>query len=470
LVRDLLRHEEYLPVGFLDDAPAKHGRELHGVRVLGPISELTEVATQLAVDVVLIAIPSASSSVMRKIVDVCNELQLPCRTLPSLRELADGRAEVSRLREIRIEDLPGREPVQLNDRELHQFIDDKCVLVTGAGGSIGSELCRQVLKYKPAQLILLEQNEYNLYRISQEIEQHEHADKIVILLGDVRDEASARQVFDEHRPNIVLHAAAYKHVPLVEDNPDEGVKTNVFGTVLLANIATEYKVEKFIQVSTDKAVNPTNVMGASKRVGEIYCQSLNDQVATQFITTRFGNVLDSKGSVVPLFRKQINSGGPVTVTHPDVTRYFMTIPEAVRLILQAAAMGNGGEIFVLDMGKPIKIVDLATQMIHLSGHEPGEDIGIQFIGLRPGEKLHEELFHESENLLGTEHPKILLAESRTTDWDVLTIQLAKLHDACRRGDRDVIREALKTIVPEFSLVPLADIEPVIPTESPRTVH
>lgn len=449
LLRDLQRNDAYLPVGFLDDDAGKLGREIRSVRVHGAVSELEKFIKSLEPEVVLIAMPSASSALLRRILETCNQTQVRCVTLPSLSELADGQVNISRLREISIEDLLGRESVQLDDAKLHKFLQGKRVLVTGAGGSIGSELCRQISRYLPEQLIMLDHAEFNLYTIEQEMQNYWDESKMSVLLGDVRDEMHMRQIFDTFRPEIVFHAAAYKHVPLVESNPSEGIKTNVFGTRQIADLAVEYAVEKFLLVSTDKAVNPTNVMGASKRTAEIYCQAKNSHASTAFITTRFGNVLGSAGSVVPLFRKQIEQGGPVTVTHPEISRFFMTIPEAVSLILQAAAMGQGGEIFVLDMGEPVKIVNLARQMIRLSGHEPDTDIEIKYVGLRPGEKLHEELFHGAENLLGTAHPKIMQAQARVTEWDWLQLELAGLVTASASGKIDDILNVLQRLVPEF---------------------
>jgi FlaA1/EpsC-like NDP-sugar epimerase len=449
LVRDLLRDENYIPIAFLDDAPQKTGSELHGVRVVGRILDLGKHLDGMAIDVVLVAMPSAGRTTMRRIVEVCVERGVRCVTLPSLEELPDSQVSIAQLREVRIEDLLGREAVEIDNTELHAFLTDKRVLVTGAGGSIGSELCRQVCEFRPSKLIMVDHAEFNLYTIEQEIAQRCHGDKLAALLGDVRDQARMEWVFETYKPEVILHAAAYKHVPLVEENPAEGIKTNVFGTRLVADLAMRHGADKFLFVSTDKAVNPTNVMGASKRTGEIYCQSTNNQSETAFITTRFGNVLGSAGSVVPLFRKQIEAGGPVTVTHPEITRYFMTIPEAVSLILQAAAMGKGGEIFVLDMGEPVKIVDLAREMIRLAGREPDAEIEIRFIGLRPGEKLHEELFHKAESLIGTHHPKILQAEAREMDWQRLQGQFAELAAACSSRDADSIYHVLRGIVPEY---------------------
>jgi FlaA1/EpsC-like NDP-sugar epimerase len=449
LVRDLLRYENYYPLAFLDDAPDMKGRELHGVRVIGPISDLERRIDSLDVDVVLIAMPSASAALMRRVMDVCDRKKVSCVTLPSLDELAEGSVSVAQLREIRIDDLLGREPVRLDGAGLHAFLAGKRVLITGAGGSIGSELCRQVCQYAPARVIVVDNSEFNLYTIDQELRRIVPPARLTSLLGDVRDGTRMRRVFETWRPEVVLHAAAYKHVPLVEENPSEGIKTNVFGTRLIADLAVEYGAEKFLLVSTDKAVNPTNVMGVSKRVAEIYCQALDGRSSTAFITIRFGNVLGSAGSVVPLFRKQIERGGPVTVTHPEITRFFMTIPEAVSLILQAAAMGQGGEVYVLEMGEPVRILDLAKQMIRLYGRKPESEVEIKYIGLRPGEKMHEELFHSAENLAGTRHPKIMQAEARKVDWVWLQQELARIASACENQDADTIRLALRSVVPEF---------------------
>ena len=453
LVRDLLKSGPYEPVGFLDDAARRQGQEIHGVRVIGRIADLEQMVKQHAVESVLLAIPSASHQMIQSVSQRCRELDVPCRILPSVAELADGQVEVSRLRPVQIEDLLGRDAIDLDQSGIHQLLAGQTVLITGAGGSIGSELCRQVLQHRPAQLLLLDHGEFNLYRIDQELGAiaSSAGAPLHAILGDIRDQSRMTWVFDHFHPAIVFNAAAYKHVPLVEENPAEGVKTNVLGTCQLADLAVQAGVKKFVQVSTDKAVNPTNVMGASKRSAEIYCQNLDRRSDhTAFITTRFGNVLGSAGSVVPLFRRQIEAGGPVTVTHPDITRYFMTIPEAVSLILQAASMGQGGEIFVLDMGEPVKIVDLARQMIRLTGLEPDRDIEIAFTGLRPGEKLYEELFHEAESLRRTTHPKIMLSGSREVDWDQMQQQLEVLRQACRSRDVGRLHKELQQMVPEFS--------------------
>jgi len=453
LVRDLLKSGPYEPVGFLDDAERRQGQEIHGVRVIGQLTDLEQMVKKYAVESVLLVIPSASHQIIQSVSQRCRSLDIPCRILPSVAELADGQVEVSRLRPVQIEDLLGRDAVDLDQSGIHQLLADQSVMITGAGGSIGSELCRQILQHQPARLLLLDHGEFNLYTIDQELRQAgaDGGTAVHAILADIRDQARMAWVFEYYQPDIVFNAAAYKHVPLVEENPAEGVKTNVLGTCQLADMAVASEVSKFIQVSTDKAVNPTNVMGASKRSAEIYCQNLNRcSDHTAFITTRFGNVLGSAGSVVPLFRKQIEAGGPVTVTHPDITRYFMTIPEAVSLILQAAMIGRGGEIFVLDMGEPIKIVDLAEQMIRLTGLEPGRDIEIAFTGLRPGEKLYEELFHEAEALQPTSHPKIMLSGSREVDWAVLQQMLETLRQVCVSRDIPRLHQGLQQLVPEFA--------------------
>jgi FlaA1/EpsC-like NDP-sugar epimerase len=449
LARDLLRDRKFQPIAFLDDAAKNLGREVHGIRVIGSTDELEVQLERLAIDVVLVALARPTPGVMRRIVDVCAEKSVRCVTLPALEELPESQVGISQLREVRIEDLLGREAVSLDAAGVHTLLSGKRVLITGAGGSIGSELCRQVSRHGLELLLLLDSGEFNLYRIEREMAGRPAHGEIKALLGDVRDPVRMQSIFEEFRPHIVLHAAAYKQVPLVEANPVEGLTTNVFGTRVVADLARKHGVEKFLLVSTDKAVNPTNVMGASKRLAEIYCQAMNNRGATAFITTRFGNVLGSAGSVVPLFRRQIEKGGPVTVTHPEITRFFMTIPEAVSLTLQAAAMGGGGEIFVLEMGRPVKILDLAREMIRLSGHVPDKDIDIEFIGLRPGEKLHEELFHASENLLGTHHPNILLAQARETEWRVVQNGLVELATAGASHSVDVLQHLMQRLVPEY---------------------
>ncbi|MDQ6986809.1 MAG: nucleoside-diphosphate sugar epimerase/dehydratase [Mariprofundaceae bacterium] len=457
LMRELLKSGPYDAVGFLDDADRRQGQEVHGVRVIGVLADLEKVIRSFAVDVVLLAIPTAPRQLVQRISEQCRSMDVPCRILPSLAELADGRVTVSQLREVTIEDVLGREAIELDNAAIADFLRGKRILVTGAGGSIGSELCRQIAHASPEKLIMLEQSELNLYNIEQELCENGDAmsgaittSDYALVLGDVRDANRMQWLFEEYRPQVVFHAAAYKHVPLVEENPAEGAKTNLLGTAKIADLAVKYGVEKMLLVSTDKAVNPANVMGATKRAAEIYCQNLDARSAdTAFITTRFGNVLGSTGSVVPKFRKQIAEGGPVTVTHPEMTRYFMTIPEAVILILQAGAMGAGGEIFVLDMGEPVKIIDLAEQMIRLSGLQPGEDIEIVYSGLRPGEKMYEELFYQSEKLQPTTHAKIMLARSQQVAWDEFVRQRQALELACAQRDLGEVHRLLRSMVPEY---------------------
>jgi FlaA1/EpsC-like NDP-sugar epimerase len=449
LVRDLLEHGPFLPVGILDDDPAKQGMDLHGVRVRGRIKDIAEFIDSLQIHAVLVAMPSAPREMMDRIVHVCAEKQIPCRTLPSLSELADGRVEVSRLRPVTVEDLLGRELVSLDELTISKYITGKRVVVTGGGGSIGSGLCRQVLAYAPATLVIIDNSEFNLYSIEAELRKKYPDSKLSPVLADIRDCAVIENIFLREKPDVIFHAAAYKHVPMMEENIIEGVRNNVFGTKIAADAAVKCGVSAFVLVSTDKTVNPTNVMGASKRIAEIYCQTLNNQTETYFITTRFGNVLGSTGSVVPLFGKQIKAGGPVTVTHPEITRFFMTIPEAASLILQAGAMGKGGEIFVLDMGEPVKILELAENMIRLSGFEPGRDIKIEYIGLRQGEKMHEELFYDKEVLVGTGHPKLMLANCILCEWTVLQAEILELQKAVERFDEKAVLQIIQRIVPEF---------------------
>jgi len=449
LVRDLQRSHEYLPVGLVDDGRKKRGLEVHGVRVLGTTPQLSELVLQCDADLVFIALPSASSADMRRIVGYCELSRAAFRTLPSLSALASGRVEVNALRTVNIEDLLGRDQVELQWNKIEAGIQDGCVLVTGAGGSIGSELCRQIAILQPKKLILLDNSEANLYHIERELILHFPKVYYETALVSVLDAIAMNELFARVKPSIVFHAAAYKHVPLLEHQARIAVRNNVLGTRVVAEASLAIDVDKFVLISTDKAVNPTNIMGMTKRIAEIYCQNLNQRVNTKFITVRFGNVLGSVGSVVPLFQKQLKAGGPLTVTHPDIQRYFMTIPEASQLILQAMVNGEGGEIFVLDMGEPIKIKYLAEQMIRLAGKKPGEDIEIEYTGLRPGEKLFEELFHPSEELVQTEHEKLFKARFRTIDWDELTQTIRMIQNACNAHQTDELLILLKSLVPEF---------------------
>jgi len=450
LVRDLLREGEYLVVGFLDDNKRLKGAKVRGIPVLGTIYDIPDIVDVYQVNIIMISIPSASSKQMRRIVEQCEQTEVPFRTLPRMQDLVSGQSTLNELREVAIDDLLGRDPVQLDWEGINQGIAGKTVLISGGGGSIGSELCRQVAKLGPARLVLFEKSEFNLYSIGCELK-NEFPNLIFnSVLGDVCDVAAVENVLKSLKPEIIFHAAAYKHVPMLEYQVREAVRNNVLGTRLMAKSAANFGCKTFVMISTDKAVNPANVMGASKRASEIYCQTLNAHVDTHYITVRFGNVLGSAGSVVPLFKQQIAQGGPVTVTHPDITRFFMTIPEASQLILQAASMGEGGEIFVLDMGEPLKIGYLAEQMIRLSGKMPGEDIEIKYTGLRPGEKLYEELFYKQEDLLKTGHKKILLARSTKSEWDEVESNMATLQNASDDFDESLIQEVLHQLVPELS--------------------
>ncbi len=465
LVRDMCRDREYMPVGFLDDNPRLKKARLHGLPVLGEIAQVKKVVSDYDVDIVVIAVPSASSNDMRRIVEYCERAGVPFRTVPRLQDLVSGHPIVKGLREVAIDDLLGREPVTLAWDEIAKGVQSKVVLVSGGGGSIGSELCRQLARLSPEKLLVLDSSEYNLYSIELELRRNFPDLPLHVCLVDVVDKVAVGAVLSEHRPAVIFHAAAYKHVPMLEKQARQAVRNNVLGTQVLAVAADKYGCGTFVMVSTDKAVNPANVMGATKRAAEIFCQALSRRSSTRFITVRFGNVLDSAGSVVPLFRQQIASGGPVTVTHKEITRYFMTIPEACQLIMQAGTMGQGGEIFVLDMGEPVKVSYLAEQMIRLSGNVVGEDIEIVYTGLRPGEKLYEELFHEQEDLNETAHEKIFLAESRMADWQVVSSSLQAMTIACEHYDDKNCRELLKQLVPEMGEVGLTDSSNVISLRS-----
>lgn len=462
LVRDLLRDPNpvYRPVGFIDDDPAKRGKDIHGVRVAGTCDDIAAAADACAAEQLLIALPSASSRQMQRIVEKCEASGRPFRALPRLQDLVTGQIGIKDLREVKIEDLLGREAVSLDWASITRGVRGKTVLVTGGGGSIGSELCRQIARLQPAHLLIFEQSEFNLYSIELELRRTFPQLHLTALLGDITDAVAVERLLDSQHPEMIFHAAAYKHVPLLEHQVRSAVRNNVLGTRTLAELAVRHGCATFVMISTDKAVNPANIMGMTKRVAEIYCQNQSARSTTHFITVRFGNVLGSAGSVIPLFQKQIAAGGPVTVTHPEITRFFMTIPEAAQLILQAGAMGQGGEIYVLDMGEPVRIAYLAEQLILLSGKKPAEDIEIVYTGLRPGEKLYEELFHESEKLAGTRHPKILLSTSRITDFAELERSLDRLADACADPDPNVIYRLLCDLVPEHqSQPPVVHAEP-----------
>ena len=451
LARDLLRdpHRSLEPVGFVDDMKRKRGAEIHGIRVIGSCRQLPKLVKKLEVDIVLLAIPSARSPQVRRIVEYCEKARVPFRSIPCMQDLIAGRVSINNLREVSIEDLLGRDPVRLDREAIRNELSGRCVLISGGGGSIGTELCRQVAKLAPSKLVLLENCEYNLFRIEYELRQTFPDIELHPVLGDVADAVAVEHLYSTHKPDIIYHAAAYKHVPMLEAQVREAIQNNVCGTKIMALAADRHRCDTFVLISTDKAVNPANVMGASKRIAEIFCQNLSQRSATRFITIRFGNVLGSDGSVVPLFREQIESGGPVTVTHPDMMRYFMTIPEACQLILQAESMGKGSEIYVLDMGEPVSITYLAEQMIQLSGNEPGKDIEIVYTGLRPGEKLYEELFHEKEHLTGTQHEKIFLAKHRQIEWELLDRTINDMETACASYDEKSLLKGIAILVPEL---------------------
>ncbi|TXT26930.1 MAG: polysaccharide biosynthesis protein CapD [Gallionellaceae bacterium] len=461
LANELAKSREWRLVGFLEDNAGRQGRTLNGVRVLGGLESLSEWAGRFGVAHAIIAMPSSSHQQRKRAIQLCNAAKVKALTVPSFDDLLSGRIAISQLRAVELDDLLGRDPVSLDGEGLQELLGGRAVLVTGAGGSIGSELCRQIARFKPGVLLLYEQNEFALYTIEQELRASCDGLYCEFLIGDVRDESRLDEVMGKYRPAVVFHAAAYKHVPLMEQrNAWQAVRNNVLGTWCVAQAAQRHGAAKFVLISTDKAVNPTNVMGASKRLAEMVCQALQGQhslslvgekreVGTRFVIVRFGNVLGSTGSVIPKFREQIARGGPVTVTHPDITRYFMSIPEAAQLVLQAGLMGKGGEIFVLDMGEPVRIADLAKDLIRLSGmHE--DEIKIEFTGLRPGEKLYEELLADNEHTLSTPHPKLRIARARAVDTAWLETLLAWAGSRTVQSDMEV-KHALEKWVPEYAL-------------------
>ncbi|HDQ03483.1 MAG TPA: polysaccharide biosynthesis protein [Deltaproteobacteria bacterium] len=449
---------DYQVTGFIDDDRAKKGRSIHGVRVLGSVDDMAYILERKDIREILIATPSASGDQIRRIVEVCGRCDIPYKILPSMGGLIDGRVSVKVLRDISYEDLLGRPEVNLNIEEIRHYLDGKTVMVTGCGGSIGSELCRQIIKYTPRFLVMLDSSEPNLFQIQMEVQNEKSFGAFQVVLGSVQDEKLMEEIFARYKPEVVFHAAAYKHVPMLEKNPWEAVSNNVIGSRTVMEMAVKHCVEKFVLVSTDKAVRPTNVMGATKRVAELVMQSLRGN-RTRFMAVRFGNVVGSSGSVVPLFRRQIEQGGPVTVTHPEVNRYFMTIPEAAQMILQAGAMGKGGEVFILRMGTPVKIADMARDLIRLSGREPDVDIKIVYTGLRDGEKLYEELISEGEDILSTHHEKVMVlrsdrlfykADNLTAAAEALNKEINELVKAAERHDAKTIKKKLRQIVPEYT--------------------
>lgn len=439
----------YDVVGFVDDDKSKHNAIIHGFSVLGDRYDIQRICAHKSVDEILIAIPSARVADRREIVEICNETGCKIKILPSIDQMISGTDIKHHVRDVEIEDLLAREPIKLDNAEISGYIENKTVMVTGGGGSIGSELCRQIMKYNPEKLVILDIYENNAYDLQMELNSQYGAEKIDVIIASVRDKERLLKVFSKYKPYIVFHAAAHKHVPLMEANPSEAIKNNVFGTLNAVQCAGECGVKRFVLISTDKAVNPTNIMGATKRVCEMIVQCAQANSNTEFVAVRFGNVLGSNGSVIPLFKKQIEAGGPVTVTHKDITRFFMTIPEATQLVLQAASYAKGGEIFVLDMGEPVRIYDLAKNLIRLSGYKPHEDIRIEFCGLRPGEKLYEELLMNEEGLKNTEHDKIFIGKPIDIEKDKLFTMLADLKEAADSDNIDGIKDSIERVVPTY---------------------
>ena len=459
LVKDLARSEDWRVVGMLDDDVAIHGKQLNGVKVLGDIQSLAKHANRLNVSNAIVAMPSAMHQQRRRAINIANESDLTVLTVPAFDDLMSGKVSISQIRKVEVEDLLGREPVMLDDQGLHALIENHVVMVSGAGGSIGSELCRQIAKFEPSLLICFDISEFALYQLEQNFSDIAPNIQIAYIVGDVKNERRLKILMQRYHPSVVFHAAAYKHVPMMEkENVTEALSNNVVGTYTLAKVSKECGVKKFVMVSTDKAVNPTNVMGASKRLAEMVCQSLQSHptdsanvsenaIDTRFVIVRFGNVLGSSGSVIPKFREQIVKGGPITVTHPEITRYFMSIPEAAQLVMQAGLMGKCAEIFVLDMGESVKIADLARDMIHLSGLTE-DDIKIEFTGLRPGEKLYEELLADDEHTLPTPHPKLRIAAARSAD-QLWVSALLEWIDVSATMEESMVKEALKTWAEEY---------------------
>lgn len=447
------------PVGFLDDDPGKWGTVIHGIQVLGPTEQLPMLCQKYLAKQVVISMANAPGTAIRRIRRLCEEANMPTKIIPGLYEIVGGRVNLSRIRNVAIDDLLGRQPVQLDLEGITEQVRGRTVMTTGAGGSIGSELCRQLCSFEPAVLVLVERSENNLFNIHRELRESFPNVRLVPCIADIGDSPRMTEIFREHKPSMVLHAAAHKHVPMMEWNPREAVKNNVFGTRRVAELADAHGVEVFVMISTDKAVNPTSVMGATKRAAEIYVQALSQRSKTRYVTVRFGNVLGSAGSVIPIFQEQIAKGGPVTVTHPEMRRYFMTIPEACQLVLQAGSMGRGGEIFILDMGEPVKIVDLARDLIALSGLHEGDDIEIKFSGVRPGEKLFEELSTDSEEADKTRHPKIFVGRIEPTPLDTVGRGMVALSQAVEQEGTVALLAELRGIVPEYSGLPSVSESP-----------
>ena len=451
IVRELFKRPELkkMPVGVVDDDKNKQGKCVYDVPVLGTIDDVEHIVKNHCIDEIIICIANINPKRKREIINICKKTDAKIKTIPGIYEIIDEKVNITKFRDVQIEDLLGREPIKMNLDDMNGIIKNKIIMVTGGGGSIGSELCRQIVKYEPKQLVLIDIYENNAYDIQQEIKRHFPEIDLKVLIASVRDEHKMDKIFEQYKPEIVFHAAAHKHVPLMEDSPCEAIKNNVFGTQNVVNLSDKYNVKKFVLISTDKAVNPTNIMGATKRCCEMIVQTKNKTSKTEFVAVRFGNVLGSNGSVVPLFKKQIEEGGPVTVTHEEVTRFFMTIPEAVSLVLQASAMAKGGEIFVLDMGEPVKIIDLARNLIKLSGFEPNVDIKIEVTGLRPGEKLYEEVLMDEEGLQKTSNNQIRIGRPIEIDKAEFKKELNILKRVADNDQDEKVDLIMKSIVPTY---------------------
>lgn len=437
-------------VAIIDDDITRIGDQVSGVDIVGTRNSILKIVKLYKIDEIIFSIANISKKGKKEIIDICKNTNCKIKTIPGIYEIIDGKVDIKQVRDVEIEDLLGREPIEVDFNLMGSYIQDSTILVTGAGGSIGSELCRQIANIRPKKLIMLDNYENNLYSIQQElIRKYGDSIKMIAVVASIREQKRIEKIFDKYRPEVVFHAAAHKHVPLMENSPGEAIKNNIFGTLNVAMLSSKYNVKRFLLISTDKAVNPTNVMGATKRAAEMIIQSLNEESKTEFVAVRFGNVLGSNGSVIPLFKKQIEEGGPVTVTHPKIIRYFMTIEEAVGLVIQAGGMAKGGEVFVLDMGEPVKILDLAKNLIRLSGFEPDVDIKIVFTGLRPGEKLYEELLMSEEGLLDTKHKKIFIGRPIDFDKNDLQKYLIELRNIVLEEEDELMEQAMKNLVPTF---------------------
>ena len=437
-------------VGILDDDKNKIGRKIHNIKILGTTDDVAKIVEEEHVDEIIIALANITKEDKKRIIEKCQKTKCKLKTLPGIYEIIDDKVDIKKIRDVDIEDLLGREPIKTNLKEVSDYVQGRVVLVTGGGGSIGSELCRQIATFKPKHLIIVDNYENNAYSIQQElIRKYGKTLNLSTIIASVREEVRIEAIFKEYKPEVVFHAAAHKHVPLMEKSPSEAIKNNIFGTMKVAMLADKYKVRRFVLISTDKAVNPTNIMGATKRAAEMIIQTFNEKSKTEYVAVRFGNVLGSNGSVIPLFKKQIEEGGPVTITHPDIIRYFMTIPEAVGLVIQAGAMANGGEIFILDMGEPVKILDLANNLIKLSGFEPGEDISVEFTGLRPGEKLYEELLMSEEGLTSTKNKKIFIGKPIEINVDKIKKSLYALKKIIEKEDIELIDSVMRQLVDTY---------------------